>query len=107
MIYSVPAMTLNFGSGLLGASLRLALWAPLRITSCNSPFGSRIARSNLLLANLVGRANLLQANLYFGLPALRPFGAALRAFKTAPGSFVEQRVRIKSSLSAIHKKSPN
>jgi len=40
---------------LRGASLRLALRATLRITSCNSPFGPHIVRSNLLQANLVGR----------------------------------------------------
>jgi len=55
--------------------------ATLRITSCNSPFGPRFARSNLLPANLVGSV-------------------------CAPGNFFEPGVRTRSSLSAIHKKAP-
>jgi len=75
-------LSFELWSGLFGASMRLTLRAP------------------------VGREKSLPAILYSGLPALHPFGAALRAFKFAPGEFVEQRVRIKSSLSAMHNNGP-
>jgi hypothetical protein len=70
-----------------------ALRARLRITSCNSPFGPRFARSNLLQANLVARAKRSRR---FCISGFLPFSlrAALRACKIAPGDFVSHTARI-------------